>query len=162
MRVRNMYPQKKAPAFSPGFFTCAHKEGRVFICRLFQRSYYDEYSSLENTIQWTFLLLSGSPLSFLFLSCTDCTVMSAFRSMLHSQVLSPDLQFAFLDFCSFRNLPLSFLPLLSDRCGNPKEDCSSLFPTLHLSGFRFQNLSGFYSSGESILQNCDLSKNPML
>lgn len=32
----------------------AQKEGRVFICRLFQRSYCDEYSSLENTIQWTY------------------------------------------------------------------------------------------------------------
>jgi hypothetical protein len=36
--------------------------------------------------------LSGSPLSFLFIFCTDCTVMSAFRSPLHSLVLSPDLQ----------------------------------------------------------------------
>ena len=42
----------------------AHKEGRVFICRLFQRSYYDEYSSLENTIQWTFLLFVWLPALF--------------------------------------------------------------------------------------------------
>ena len=34
--------------------------------------------------------LSGFPLSFLFIFCTDCTVMSAFRSTLHSLVLSPD------------------------------------------------------------------------
>ena len=36
--------------------------------------------------------LSGFPLSFLFIFCTDCTVMSALRSPLHSLVLSPDLQ----------------------------------------------------------------------
>ena len=63
---------------------------------------------------------------------------------------------------SFRNLPSNVLPLLSDRCDDPKEDCSILFPILHLSGFRFQIMSGFYSSGESALQICDLSKYPML
>ena len=68
-------------------------KGRVFICRLFQRSYFDEHSSLANTIQGTYPpLLVGFPLSFLFILCTDCTVMSAFRSTLHTQVLSPDLQ----------------------------------------------------------------------
>ena len=46
------------------FIAYAHKEGRVFICRLFQRSYYDEYSSLENTIQWTFLLFVWLPALF--------------------------------------------------------------------------------------------------
>ena len=68
----------------------------------------------------------------------------------------------FLDYDSFRNLPLIHYPLLSDRCDNPKEDCSILFPILHLSGFRIQNMSGFYSSGESTSWFCDLSKYPML
>ena len=68
-------------------------KGRVFICRLFQRSYFDEHSSLANTIQGTYPpLLVGFPLSFLFILCTDCTVMSAFRFTLHTQVLSPNLQ----------------------------------------------------------------------
>ena len=52
--------------------------------------------------------------------------------------------------------------LLSDWCDDPKEDCSILFPILHLSGFRIQNMSGFYSSGESTSWFCDLSKYPML
>ena len=93
------------------FYVFAHNEGRVFICRLFQRSYYDEYSSLENTIQWTYPpFLVGSPLSFLFIFCTDCTVMSAFRSVLHSLVLSPDLQSFFIENQSFETyLPLVFL-----------------------------------------------------
>jgi len=53
--------------------------------------------------------LSGSPLSFLFILCTDCTVMSA-RILLHSPVLSPDLQSFFIENQSFETyLPLVFL-----------------------------------------------------
>ena len=139
----------------------AQKKGRVFICRLFQRSYCDEYSSLENTIQWTFLLFVWLPALFplhllYWLYCDVRTQISAALSGAFSGST-----ICFLNYCSLRNLPLNSFPLLSDRCDNPKEDCSILIPILHLSGFRFQFLSGFYSSGEFIHQSCDLSKYPM-
>ena len=61
--------------------------------------------------------------------CTDCTVMSAFRSTLHSPVLSPDLRTAFLDYNSFRNLPpIPFIYYLIDAIIR-KRTVPSCFPS---------------------------------
>lgn len=119
------------------FYVFAHNEGRVFICRLFQRSYYDEYSSLENTIQWTYPpFLVGSPLSFLFIFCTDCTVMSAFRSVLHSLVLSPDLQNIKWIATPFE----TYLSYLSSTIWLMRWSERGLFhPVSHPASFRFPN-----------------------
>jgi hypothetical protein len=119
------------------FYVFAHNEGRVFICRLFQRSYYDEYSSLENTIQWTYPpFLVGSPLSFLFIFCTDCTVMSAFRSVLHSLVLSPDLQNIIWIATPFE----TYLSYLSSTIWLMRWSERGLFhPVSHPASFRFPN-----------------------
>ena len=65
------------------------KQGRVFICRLFQRSYCDEHSSSENTIQWTILLFVWLSALFPLHFCTDCTVMYASDPAAQT-VLSPD------------------------------------------------------------------------
>ncbi len=73
--------------------------------------------------------LSGSPLSFLFIFCTDCTVMSAFRSTLHSLVLSPDLQLVYWITTPFGTyLPTSFLYYLIDAIIR-KRTVPSCFPS---------------------------------
>lgn len=135
------------------------KQGRVFICRLFQRSYYDEHSSSENTIQWTFLLLSGSPLSFLFtfvlivLWCPlrSCCTFSAFSK---SKSRFPE------------RLPFeTYLSTSSSTVWSVRWSEKGLFhPCSHPALFRFPIpiMSGFYSSGAFNDLWLDPSKYPKL
>lgn len=122
----NRYQQKKSTA-----------KGRVFICRLFQRSYFDEYSSLANTIQWTCppYCLALRSLSLFLLYWLYCDVRSE-PAALSGAFSEPAVLTK--NATPFETYLLKILPLLFDRCDNPKMNCSIQIPILHLSGFRFR------------------------
>ena len=136
------------------------KQGRVFICRLFQRSYYDEHSSSENTIQWTILLFVWLSALFPLHFCTDCTVMYASDPAAHI-VLSPDTGSILTESYPFE----TYLSTSSSTIWSVWWSEKGLFhPCSHPALFRFPIpiMSGFYSSGAFNDLWLDPSKYPKL